>query len=46
MLIVGEKEAAEGRLSVRKHGEGDLGSHTVDGFIQYCQGIIAESLSK
>jgi len=46
MLIVGEKEAAEGRLSVRKHGEGDLGSHTVDGFIQYFQGIIAESLSK
>jgi threonyl-tRNA synthetase len=46
MLIVGEKEAAEGKLSVRKHGEGDLGSHTVDGFIQYFQGIIAESLSK
>jgi len=46
MLIVGEKEAAEGRLSVREHGEGDLGSHTVDGFIQYFQGIIAESLSK
>ncbi|MEJ6980206.1 threonine--tRNA ligase [Pedobacter sp. P351] len=26
MLIIGEKEMAEGLVSVRKHGEGDLGS--------------------
>jgi threonyl-tRNA synthetase len=32
MLIVGEKEAAE--VSVRKHGEGDLGSMTIEEFRQ------------
>jgi len=30
MLIVGEKEVAEGKVSVRKHGEGDLGSMTIE----------------
>ncbi|MEQ8243374.1 MAG: threonine--tRNA ligase [Fulvivirga sp.] len=33
MLIVGEKEAAEGRVSVRRHGEGDLGSMSIEEFI-------------
>jgi threonyl-tRNA synthetase len=32
MLIVGEKEAAEGTVSVRKHGQGDLGSLTIEQF--------------
>ncbi len=32
MLIVGEKEMAEGRVSVRKHGQGDLGSLTTEEF--------------
>ncbi|NIJ53963.1 threonine--tRNA ligase [Dyadobacter arcticus] len=32
MLIVGEKEMAEGKLSVRRKGEGDLGSMTIDEF--------------
>ena len=32
MLIVGEKEAAEGTVSVRKHGEGDLGSMAIEDF--------------
>jgi threonyl-tRNA synthetase len=35
MLIVGEKEAAEGKVSVRKHGQGDVGSMTVAEFVQY-----------
>jgi threonyl-tRNA synthetase len=30
MLIVGEKEAAEGMVSVRKHGQGDLGSMSIE----------------
>jgi threonyl-tRNA synthetase len=30
MLIVGEKEAAEGQVSVRKHGQGDLGSMSIE----------------
>ncbi|WP_462265931.1 threonine--tRNA ligase [Mucilaginibacter sp.] len=34
MLIVGEKEAAEGTVSVRKHGQGDSGSLTIEEFIQ------------
>ena len=32
MLIVGEKEAAEGRVSVRRKGEGDLGSMSIAEF--------------
>jgi len=32
MLIVGEKEAAEGMVSVRKHGLGDLGSMSIEDF--------------
>ncbi len=32
MLIVGEKEAVEGMVSVRKHGEGDLGSMSLEEF--------------
>jgi threonyl-tRNA synthetase len=32
MLIVGEKETAEGLVSVRKHGVGDLGSMSIEDF--------------
>jgi threonyl-tRNA synthetase len=32
MLIVGEKETAEGMVSVRKHGTGDLGSMSIEDF--------------
>ncbi|MBI2269504.1 MAG: threonine--tRNA ligase [Bacteroidetes bacterium] len=32
MLIVGEKEEAEKKVSVRKHGEGDKGIFTIDEF--------------
>lgn len=34
MLIVGEKETAEGMVSVRKHGQGDLGSMSIEEFKQ------------
>lgn len=33
MLIVGEKEATEGKVSVRKHGEGDKGAMELDEFV-------------
>ena len=33
MLIVGEKEMDEGRVSVRRHGKGDLGASKLDEFI-------------
>lgn len=32
MLIIGEKEVEDGTVSVRKHGEGDLGSMTMKEF--------------
>ncbi|HEY8781435.1 MAG TPA: threonine--tRNA ligase [Mucilaginibacter sp.] len=34
MLIVGEKEATENMVSVRKHGTGDLGSMSIEDFKQ------------
>lgn len=40
MLIVGEKEASEQQVSVRKHGEGDIGSMSVDDFISYFESKI------
>lgn len=33
MLIVGEKEASEGKVSVRKHGEGDKGAMALSEFV-------------
>jgi threonyl-tRNA synthetase len=38
MLIVGEKEVAERKVAVRKHGEGDKGSLPLDDFITAFQG--------
>ncbi len=35
LLIVGEKEAEENRVSVRRQGQGDMGSMTVEEFISY-----------
>ncbi len=34
MLIVGEREASENRVAVRKHGQGDQGSLPLEEFIQ------------
>ena len=34
MLIVGEKEAEDGLVSVRKHGEGDLGAMSMEAFAE------------
>lgn len=34
MLIVGEKEAAEGKVAIRKHGQGDQGTMELDTFIE------------
>jgi threonyl-tRNA synthetase len=44
MLIVGEKEAAENRVSVRRHGSGDLGSFTLEEFAEIIRKEIAEKL--
>ena len=32
MLVVGEKEMSDGVVSVRKHGQGDVGSMTIEEF--------------
>jgi threonyl-tRNA synthetase len=37
MIIVGEKEQAEGLVSIRKKGQGDLGSMSIDAFISVAQ---------
>jgi len=44
MLVVGEKEEASGSVSVRKHGQGDLGTFTVDEFISLVKNEVEESL--
>ncbi|MBO3269654.1 threonine--tRNA ligase [Hymenobacter defluvii] len=41
MLIVGEKEQENGQVSVRRHGEGDLGSLPIDEFIAKFQSEVA-----
>ncbi|MEI6062082.1 MAG: His/Gly/Thr/Pro-type tRNA ligase C-terminal domain-containing protein, partial [Bacteroidota bacterium] len=33
MLIVGEKEEIDGTVSVRKHGQGDMGTYGLNDFI-------------
>ncbi len=42
MLIVGEQEQSENKVSVRKQGEGDLGSYTLEDFAK----IIQEEIDK
>lgn len=42
MLVVGDKEVEEGTVSVRKRGEGDLGSMTIDDFVALSLREIAE----
>ncbi len=45
MLIVGEKEVAEGTVSIRKQGEGEMGTKSIAEFAAYINGIVAEMLS-
>ncbi|MBD1396012.1 threonine--tRNA ligase [Pontibacter sp. JH31] len=45
MLIVGEKEQENGAVSVRRHGEGDLGTMTVDEFIASFKSKVAEMIN-
>lgn len=44
MLVVGEKELEEGTVSVRKRGEGDIGSMPVEDFIALAQKDIASKV--
>jgi threonyl-tRNA synthetase len=44
MLIVGEKEAADGTVSVRKHGEGDKGALSIADFSNEIRNIVSEQI--
>jgi threonyl-tRNA synthetase len=46
LLIVGEKEAETETISVRKQGEGDKGSMTIDDFAKMIQSDINETLKE
>ena len=46
MLIIGEKEEKENKVSVRKQGEGDIGSMEIDEFAKLINDQIAEETKK
>lgn len=46
MLIMGEKEQEEGKIAVRKHGQGDLGSFSLSEFIDIFKKEVALELNK
>ncbi len=46
MLIVGEKEQDEAKVSVRKQGEGDLGSVTIEDFAAKINQEVADKIAK
>ncbi len=45
MLILGEKEEAENMVSVRLHGQGDLGQMTLEDFKTYFQKLISDQIN-
>ncbi len=45
LLIVGEKEVNSNQIAVRKQGEGDKGSMSVDDFVDYINKKVEEQLS-
>jgi threonyl-tRNA synthetase len=46
MIIVGEKEQENQIISVRKHGQGDMGNLTVEAFIQNFKAMLEDIFSK
>ncbi len=44
MLIVGEQEQAEGKVSIRKHGEGDVGSMSLEDFKSFFNQKVIDSI--
>ncbi|PKQ67883.1 threonine--tRNA ligase [Labilibaculum manganireducens] len=45
LIIVGEKEATEGTVSVRRQGEGDLGSQSIQEFTDFINKEVEDQLS-
>ncbi len=46
MLIIGEKEVESGDLSVRKQGQGDIGTMSVEEFVTLISNEVAKELQK
>ena len=46
MLILGEKEENENTVSVRKHGEGDIGTFTIEEFVQLINKEVKKQINK
>jgi len=46
MIILGEKEENENSVSLRKHGEGDLGTLTLEDFVKLVKSEVSNSLTK
>jgi len=46
MLIVGEKEQEENQVAVRKQGEGDLGSVSIEEFANRINQEVADKIAK
>ena len=44
LLIVGEKEEAEGLVSVRAQGEGDKGQMTMEAFRDFLSGLVKQEV--
>jgi len=45
MLVIGEKEALSNTVSVRRHGQGDLGTMTIEEFQKHIETEIQEAFS-
>lgn len=46
MLIIGEKEQEGNLVSVRKHGQGDLGQMTAEAFVQLLNNEMNQEINK
>ena len=46
MLIIGEQEEKDGTVSVRKHGEGDLGTMSIEDFAKLVLGEIKHTIKE
>jgi threonyl-tRNA synthetase len=46
MLVVGEKEMNESKVSVRRQGKGDLGARDLDEFVETAKAEIKNRLSE
>ena len=45
MLVIGEKEAESNAVSIRKHGEGDIGQMSVSEFLDFFDKSVEESMN-